>query len=261
MSRDAPRILVAEDNPINQEVLREQLGQLGHAVDMADDGRQALSLWLRQRHPLVLTDLQMPEMDGCELALAIRAHEARQGGPRTHIVALSARSPKGEDPRVRASGIDAQLSKPVSLEALGEHLTRWLTSTTDLTARTPAPVAAADDTAAPLLDADRLREYVGDDPDTLACFRQDFRQRLGTLRAAMAAAWTRGATAELGGLAHQLKSAARTVGALQLAQGCEVLEQAAKAGDADATTRAWTRVAQAAGDTDQALQTLTCRAA
>jgi CheY-like chemotaxis protein len=259
MSPGTPRILVAEDNPINQEVLLEQLSQLGHAADVADDGRQALSLWLRQRHPLVLTDLQMPDMDGYDLALAIRAHEARQGGPRTHIVALTAGSPKQVDPRVQAAGIDAQLIKPVSLDALGAHLAAWLSNG----AAVP-PVAArveTADTPAPLLDADLLRQYVGDDPETLAHFRQDFLQRLAALRSAMGAAWARSAVADLGGLAHQLKSAARTVGALQLAQGCEALEQAARAGDRDGTASAWSQVARAADDTDRVLSALLVRAA
>jgi two-component system sensor histidine kinase/response regulator len=117
------------------------------------------------------------------------------------------------------------------------------------------------DTPAPLLDADLLRQYVGDDPETLAHFRQDFLQRLVTLRSAMGAAWTRSAVADLGGLAHQLKSAARTVGALQLAQGCEALEQAARAGDRDGTASAWSQVARAADDTDRVLSALLQRAA
>ncbi|NDY93931.1 hybrid sensor histidine kinase/response regulator [Ideonella livida] len=144
------RLLVAEDNPANQKVIGFQLRSLGFAqVDLAADGVQALRLYEAGGHALILTDLHMPEMDGYQLAQAVREREARAGaatarlggsGPRVPIVALTANAQAGEAERCRQRGMDDFLTKPTSLASLEATLARWLP---------PAAVPAAAPAAAP----------------------------------------------------------------------------------------------------------------
>ena len=109
-------ILVAEDNAINRRVIVEQLRLAGFAADIAVDGREALGRWRSGDYALLLTDLQMPEMDGYELAAAIRAEEG--AGRRMPIFALTANSLPDDEARCLAVGMDAYLVKPVSLDRM-----------------------------------------------------------------------------------------------------------------------------------------------
>jgi len=120
----AGAILVAEDNQINQAVIRRQLALLGYEAEIAPDGRAALERWRAGRHALVFTDLHMPGMDGYELAAAIRAEQGAVARP--FIVALTANAVKGEDARCRAAGMDDYLTKPLKLERLRSMLEKWL---------------------------------------------------------------------------------------------------------------------------------------
>ena len=251
----AATILVAEDNPVNQEVILEQLTLLGYTAEVADDGEQAFQRWLKGRHALLLTDLQMPRMDGFQLARVVREHEARHGLDRTRIVALSARHLASDDDRCRRAGIDDQWVKPVDLDQLQARLQRWLPLPLPRAATAPA-AAPHDPTAGAVLDPSTLRQYVGDDPETLRWFREEFRRRLAGIRQALDAAWQQGDLADLGGLAHQLKSAARTVGAQHLDRCCEALEQAARAGRADATAQHWPALCRAIDEAGRALDAL-----
>ena len=117
--------LVAEDNETNRQVIRLQLERLGWAADVVADGAQALQRWASGDYRLVLTDLQMPEMDGFELARAMRAAEAEGARPRTPLLALTAAALPDELRRALDAGVDACLTKPVRLEALRDALERW----------------------------------------------------------------------------------------------------------------------------------------
>jgi two-component system, sensor histidine kinase and response regulator len=249
-----PRILIAEDNPINQEVIFEQLHLLGEVAEIAADGRQALDCWRQHHHLLVLTDLQMPHMDGYQLARAIRSEEAARGLPRTVIAVLTAKSAAGARP-VDESDMDDHLSKPIHLEALQAFLTRWLppagaagAHAHETATRPPAAVGQANTADRPadrVLDPATLRQYVGDDPVILRQFQQDFQQRLDASRVELMAAWKAEDHLQLGRLAHRLKSAARTVGALQLATACDDLEDAVQAQVPAAVALRWAEVQQA----------------
>ena len=120
----AGRILVAEDNEINRTVIRRQLALLGFEAEIAADGRVALERWREGRHALLFTDVHMPEMDGYDLAAAIRREEG--AGPRSVIIALTANAMKGEDTRCREAGMDDYLSKPLQLDRLRAMLDKWL---------------------------------------------------------------------------------------------------------------------------------------
>ncbi|WP_162937371.1 response regulator [Indioceanicola profundi] len=118
-------VLVAEDQEINQMVIRRQLTLLGLACDILPDGAAALEAWRTGRYALVLTDCNMPEMDGFELTEAIRREEA-ETGRRTPVIALTASAMAGEDERCLTAGMDGFLSKPVDLAQLDRCIRRWI---------------------------------------------------------------------------------------------------------------------------------------
>lgn len=118
-------ILVAEDNPTNQVVIRKQLEQLGFAALLVPDGAQAWRMLRERSFGLLLTDCHMPQLDGYELAQRLRAEE-RDSGRRLPIIALTASALIGEAERCFAAGMDDYLSKPVNMQTLSRTLARWL---------------------------------------------------------------------------------------------------------------------------------------
>ncbi|MDE2160746.1 MAG: response regulator, partial [Burkholderiales bacterium] len=236
--RSAHRILVAEDNPTNQDVIRQQLDLLGYEAEIAKDGAEAFERWMNQSYDLVLADLHMPRMDGYQLAEAIRGEEARAGqGRRVPIVALTANAMKGEAKRCRAAGMDEYLTKPVRLPQLEAELLRLLARPAQVPV---APGAAAAPAAAePVLQLDELRRYVGDRPalidSLLDKFDAQWPQRMQEIEAARRA----GDAAQVGAVAHRLKAAARSVGALALAGVCERIDAASRRHDEAALAALW----------------------
>jgi signal transduction histidine kinase/CheY-like chemotaxis protein len=122
--RKKRRILVVEDNRVNQMVASRQLQKMGFSVDVAANGREALEVMRDFRYAAVLMDCQMPEMDGFEATERIRA---REGGRRhTPIVAMTAGVRAEERERCTRAGMDDYLAKPVTQERLAEVLARWI---------------------------------------------------------------------------------------------------------------------------------------
>jgi two-component system, sensor histidine kinase and response regulator len=170
--RSKRRILLAEDNAVNQKVARLALEKLGHRVDIVGTGREAVEHWNAGGYDLILMDCQMPELDGYEATRAIRVQEA--GRARVPIVALTAHAMKGADEHCLAAGMDAHLSKPLDREALDRCLTKFFGQTaeqpvvndentaknTTLTVQSPVDIAALH----ALLDGDSSleRELIDD---------------------------------------------------------------------------------------------------
>jgi PAS domain S-box-containing protein len=127
--REAPHILLAEDNVVNQKVACRILEKLGYRIDVAADGQAAFEAWQSGRYQLILMDCQMPVMDGYETTRKIRAHEA--GAKRIPIIALTAHAMKGADNECRAAGMDDYLSKPIDRDQLQKVLHRWLNDAGD----------------------------------------------------------------------------------------------------------------------------------
>lgn len=120
-------ILVAEDHPVNQALARRQLALLGWTCDVVGDGQSAYEALRRNDYALLLTDCQMPGMDGYELASAWRRHEAAvQHTQRLPIIAMTAHMLGNEVARCHEAGMDDYLGKPVQLHALEEKLLAWL---------------------------------------------------------------------------------------------------------------------------------------
>jgi CheY-like chemotaxis protein len=111
------RVLLAEDNAVNQVLASRLLEKQGHTVVVAGDGRKALEALEKQKFDLVVMDVSMPEMDGFEAAAAIRAKEGRTGS-HIPIIAMTAHAMKGDRERCLAAGMDAYISKPIQASEL-----------------------------------------------------------------------------------------------------------------------------------------------
>ena len=120
------RVLIVDDNAVNRKVLARQLELAGASVDSATGGEEALDLWRRGDYGLVLADLQMPVMDGFELARRIRAGEAAERRPRTPILAVTASTREEQEQQSRSAGMDGFITKPIGIEKLGATLDAWL---------------------------------------------------------------------------------------------------------------------------------------
>jgi signal transduction histidine kinase/CheY-like chemotaxis protein len=120
-----PRILAAEDNDINRVVLESQLAQLGYTPVIVEDGAKAYEAWKLDDFDLILTDCQMPIVDGFELTRKIRDDEEKDGQGRIPIIAITANAVRGEGERCLLAGMDAYMTKPTTLAALkvtlGQH--------------------------------------------------------------------------------------------------------------------------------------------
>ena len=237
------RILVAEDNLVNQQVVRAMLERIGMTVSIVGDGSQALAAVRSQHFDLVLMDCQMPVMDGYEASLQIRALASDRA--RIPIVALTANALSEDRRRCIDAGMDDYLPKPVTGPALGAMLTRHLGVEP---VSEPAPAAPAPATACALPAAVAVPESVpiAFDPAVLASlaemadgaepgfaeeirqlFEDDARGKLDEV----ARAFRAGDRATVQRQMHSLRSASAQVGALELAALAGSIEGALRAGD------------------------------
>ena len=230
-SGERRRILVTEDNLVNQKVAVRMLEKMGHRVDIATDGSEAVKAVATTDYDVVFMDCQMPVMDGYEATMEIRR---TQGTDRhTPIIAMTASARKADEDKALAAGMDSYISKPVTME----HLMAILDRTLGTDGATPAPSEAAPDTAvATALDPQvigQLKELDGDTgvffSNFMTVFLNGTEERLEELRLALAAGdeW-RLRTADV---AHSLKGSCGSAGARICAQICQEIEDSVKLGD------------------------------
>jgi signal transduction histidine kinase/CheY-like chemotaxis protein/HPt (histidine-containing phosphotransfer) domain-containing protein len=217
-------VLLVDDHPTNRLLLMRQVHALGYAAESAENGLEALRKWKSGRYGLVITDCNMPEMDGYALTRTIRELEAAAGGVRIPIIACTANAVAGEADICFASGMDDYLAKPVELKELLRKLTQWL----------PIPAAGAADprpAADALADRSVLDQISGGDVEFARSILADFRrvndEDAGMLKLAVAA----GDIAQIKRTIHRIKGASRLVGALALAGVCESIEDAVRGND------------------------------
>ncbi len=125
-SRRPARILLADDNHVNVTVARAMLKKLGHTIDVARNGLEAVEALGRVAYDLVLMDCQMPELDGFDATRRIRAEGSGCLAPNVPIIAMTANAMEGDRDRCLAAGMDDYLTKPINLQALGDAIDRWL---------------------------------------------------------------------------------------------------------------------------------------
>jgi CheY-like chemotaxis protein/two-component sensor histidine kinase len=215
----AARLLVADDHPVNVEVILRQLELLGLSAETAEDGAAALIKWRKAPHEVILLDLHMPVLDGFGLAKAIRHEEAKRGLPRTALVAVTADAMKGKDARCYAAGMDGFVTKPVSIDALARTLGRWVPNLFAIPAPGGMPNGA-------LFDPEALRALFKSDAAKLAGHVQNFadsaKRDIVALHAAPDAK-------QVAAFAHRLRGAARVAGATLMAEGRRAWKQRPKA--------------------------------
>ncbi|MBL0210686.1 MAG: PAS domain S-box protein [Holophagaceae bacterium] len=230
-------ILLAEDHATNRMVLTRQLQLAGYQVDAVEDGLAALEALGQTKYGLLLTDIQMPHMDGYQVAAEVRRIETETGNPRIPILALTANALHGELERCQAVGMDDCIIKPVSIPGLDAKLRQWLPGAAGLMA--PRPVdpdaeplqAAMEAPGAPPVDFAVLEGLSqGDRAATLEILR-DFRDTCRIDLAGLRLAVDRGDLAEAARGAHRIKGASRMVGAGPLAEAAALLESRAGAGE------------------------------
>lgn len=115
------RILIAEDNPINQKLVVRLLQKQGHTPVVANNGREAVEAWTQQTFDAILMDMMMPEMDGLEATMMIREQE-KATGQHIPIIAITANAMLGDREKCLAAGMDEYISKPVDVTKLYEAL-------------------------------------------------------------------------------------------------------------------------------------------
>jgi signal transduction histidine kinase/CheY-like chemotaxis protein len=130
------RILLVEDNIVNQKVATALLAREGHAVDVAANGRVALEMSAMKRYDAILMDMQMPEMDGYEATMRIRTRE--EGRPRVPIIAMTARAMQGDRESCLEAGMDDYITKPVNPGELARVITKWTAIAGERSAGEPA---------------------------------------------------------------------------------------------------------------------------
>ncbi|MBI3575878.1 MAG: response regulator [Gammaproteobacteria bacterium] len=242
--RSNARLLLAEDNPVNQEVALGMLEMLGYRADVAADGQEVLEALARGSYDLILMDCQMPRLDGYEATRVIRRQEQAGQKKRIPIVALTANVMAEDRERCLKSGMDDYLPKPLSREELERVLARWLgpshASETPASVENPPPTAPPSKT--PVVQADLLDHkalnairalqrdgapsildkvvglYLGSAPELI---RQ------------MSAAAERNDAPALQKAAHSLKSSSANVGALHLSALCKELETMGRVNSTD----------------------------
>lgn len=231
------RVLLAEDNIVNQKVAVHRLEKLGCRVDVAANGLEAVQALSQMAYDIVFMDCQMPEMDGYAATQAIRAREA-QTGKHIPIVAMTANAMQNDREQCLAVGMDDYVTKPVKSEALSVLLHKWLHALPDISPGVSRVDADAGlsllATPPPALDAgllaalQELGESIGPDSlsELMAHFVQDTTASLDALRVA-----TRTGNAEaLARVAHSLKGSSATIGALGMADLCATLQALGRRG-------------------------------
>jgi CheY-like chemotaxis protein/HPt (histidine-containing phosphotransfer) domain-containing protein len=216
------RVLLVEDNAINQRVAQRFLELLGCTTETASDGSQGVEAFARGGYQFVLMDMQMPVMDGLEATRRIRAQE--RGGSRVPIVALTADAMVGTLEQCLDAGMDGYLTKPLELSRLQDVLAKFLGV---VPAVAVAKAAATDDAMRA-----RLSELSGEDPEftgeLIAAFILGGEETLSEMRAAVAS----GDVDMLGRCAHKLKGASDNLHVTALAAIAHDMEMRARSGSA-----------------------------
>ena len=225
------RILVAEDNIVNQKVAVCQLEKLGYRADIVANGVEAVDAVSRVSYALVLMDCQMPEMDGLEATALIRKREGEQASRRLPIIAMTANAMRGDREKCLAAGMDDYLAKPAKLEQLEAALARWLNGrSTPGEQNEPVP-PVGQESAHECVDASVLTELRQLDMSCgllstlITNFLKDVPNHLAFLQEAL----RQGDAGALARVAHELNGSSSNLGVRNMRQLCIELQALGKA--------------------------------
>ncbi|PWI32993.1 hypothetical protein DI392_11805 [Vibrio albus] len=241
-------ILVAEDNVVNQEVIKRQLNLLGYVAEIAENGEVALNKMQQRSYGLLLTDCHMPRMDGFELTSRIRDQELHE---ETHlpVIAITANAMQGESQRCMLAGMDGYLAKPVELTKLKETLARWLPLMDEPVKGERSELPSDSETlniseqSSSVIDHQLMSRYLGDDKKIQHYFLHKFTEDNQQVMASVAAHIEQKNWRQVAEMMHKLKSSSKAIGAMALSELCIQLEQAAKNQDAAQAGKLCTGVA------------------
>lgn len=227
-------VLVVEDTPANQKVLRAFLERAGHRVTIANNGRDAVDRFRREMFHVILMDIQMPTMDGIQATAAIRGSgDARSQVP---IVAMTAHAMRGDRERCLAAGMDAYLAKPIDLQELLRVITQLTEQGSEPALSAPresapaAPTARTDSRRHPVFDRRATLQRLGGDESLLRDMARFFVEDSAVLLNRLQRALETGDAAEATLAAHSLKGLAGNLGARDCEHAASVLEATARAG-------------------------------
>ena len=237
MGREHPlRILVAEDNPVNQRLALRLLQRLGYQADVVANGRQAVDALENRAYDLLITDLEMPVMDGIAATKHIVQH--RPPPERPWIVVMTAAAMQGDRERILAAGADDYVTKPIRPADFVAALRRCVEGTPPSREDRPAVPHLGPRSTGPV-DREVLRRFgesMGqDDPSFVVEIIEEFLGTAPKLLDEIRSSHAEGRTADLRRAAHTLKSNALTFGAADLGGMCRDLEAAAASGDSAGT--------------------------
>jgi len=232
------RVLAAEDNAVNQRVVRSQMEKLGVAVDIVNNGKEALEAILKGDYKLVLMDCQMPILDGLAATRELRSREAALGLPRMPVVAMTANALDGDERHCLEAGMDDYLPKPVKLENLEKVLDRWIPES-----RPAAQLDHGTHDAIPVFCDDDVRRGMGEHyredgifQELVKLFSEDTPERLKALDEAARSKDSHTVNQQ----AHAIKGSCRALGASRMGDSCACLEALAKEGKSE-TYESWVK--------------------
>jgi PAS domain S-box-containing protein len=233
-----PIVLAVDDHPTNRELLARQVEALGLLAQTAVDGIEALALWKAGGIAVVVTDCNMPGMDGYALSRAIREHEEKEGLARTPIIAWTANVLPSAAAICRAAGMDDILTKPAELKALRKTLTTWLPSGT-VSALRPADLADALPREGPvaaltLAGLSKIASTAEQRTEILVDFISNSESDLSDLRIAQRISDLPACAR----IAHRMLGSSLMIGATELAGVCENMERAARMGSTEDVIKA-----------------------
>jgi CheY-like chemotaxis protein len=220
------KVLLAEDNIVNQRVAIGLLNRRGHHVTVVANGQEALDAVAREQFDIVLMDLQMPVMGGLDATRAIRERERESASRRVRIVAMTAHAMSGDRERCLAAGMDGYLAKPTESRALFAEVE-----------------GSVDAAATPPIDETDLVNRLHGDAELAAEIIRLFTEECPALLAGIRTAIDQRDAPAARRAAHTLKGAAGTAAAVGIAEAAALLEVLAAEGDLDAVEGAWLRLA------------------
>jgi len=216
------KLLAVEDNEINQDVVRRIADELGHRIDVAGSGEEALSLLASKTYDAILMDCQLPGIDGCETTRRIRKLES--ASKHTPVIALTAEGEAGNREQCLSAGMNDYLLKPIELEQLRTTIERWANGGT------------------PAIDMQRLARVSGGTTEGLHEMAHEYLEKMTRDLRSLSGAFVSGDLGQLGYWAHSCAGASVTCGFKDLANSLRRLEKAAHRTDLESAEQLYEEV-------------------